>query len=192
MSGPLAEFDVQTFAVDREASAPASRIEQRAYAAYSLRPKIHKLKPQYLKPVDHVRVRRRFAESPDAPEDIAELVKSCQIDHSVRPSTPSRRPQRGGALSPSISFRPSAPVCRRKERTIRPRHVRPQPLSPLRLYFAARSGPGRPRVCSRNTRIMADEFLEELIVRRELAFNFVRYAKRVDTSTNCRIGPARP
>ena len=32
-----------------------------------------------------------------------------------------------------------------------------------------------------NTRLMADEFLEELIVRRELAFNFVRYAERVDS-----------
>ena len=30
-------------------------------------------------------------------------------------------------------------------------------------------------------RLIADEFLEELIVRRELAFNFVRNARRVDS-----------
>ena len=34
---------------------------------------------------------------------------------------------------------------------------------------------------AREHKIMADEFLEELLVRRELTFNFVRYAKRVDS-----------
>ena len=37
------------------------------------------------------------------------------------------------------------------------------------------------REYAREHKLFAGEFLEELIVRRELAFNFVRYAKRVDS-----------
>ena len=44
---------------------------------------------------------------------------------------------------------------------------------------------------AREHKLIADEFLEELIVRRELAFNFARYAARPDRSTNCRTGRAR-
>jgi deoxyribodipyrimidine photo-lyase len=36
---------------------------------------------------------------------------------------------------------------------------------------------------AREHKLIADEFLEDLIVRRELAFNFAWYAKRVDTLT---------
>jgi deoxyribodipyrimidine photo-lyase len=181
LSGPMPEFDIQAFAVDSSCVVPASSIEQRAYAAYSLRPKIHRLLPRYLKPVDHVRVRRRFAEADNAPEDIAELVKSCQIDHSVRPSTLFRggRKEAERYLHRFLSDRLRRYAAEKNE----PSAHATSDLSPYLHagYISALEVALAVREHAREHKIMADEFLEELLVRRELAFNFVRYAKRVDS-----------
>ena len=39
---------------------------------------------------------------------------------------------------------------------------------------------------------MAEEFLEELIVRRELAFNFARFAGNLESLDACRSGASEP
>ncbi|HEV3202232.1 MAG TPA: hypothetical protein VGZ73_30250 [Bryobacteraceae bacterium] len=109
------------------------------------------------------------------------MIASCEIDHTVPPSTAFR----GGRREPE-------------------RHLHRFPRVRLRRYSAeenepsahATSGPSpylhfgyisslevalAVREYAAAQKLVADEFLEELIVRRELAFNFVRYAKRVDS-----------
>ena len=55
-----AALDVQCYAVDSSCIVPHTAIPGRAYAAYSIRPKIHRLLPRFLKPVPPVRVERAF------------------------------------------------------------------------------------------------------------------------------------
>ncbi|MFX9050336.1 hypothetical protein ABTN54_19885, partial [Acinetobacter baumannii] len=72
---------------------PMSRMEKREYAAYTIRPKIKRLLPQYLKAFAMPAVKRRWiGEVPQghtevARAGIAELVAGCEIDHMVKPST---------------------------------------------------------------------------------------------------------
>ena len=85
------KLDIPYYAVDSSCIVPMSQFEKREYAAYTIRPKIRKLLPRYLKPVPAIRVRRKFNvplpkfHTEVTPANIAELVASCEIDHSVRP-----------------------------------------------------------------------------------------------------------
>lgn len=180
LSGPPPAFDVQAWAVDSSCVVPAASIEKRAYAAYSIRPKIHKLLPQLLKPVEPVRVRRRFVRQESPLPGIADLA-SCGIDHTVAPSTAFRggRGQAERHLRRFLADRlhrysrdknePSAHATSELSPYLHAGYI-----SPLEVALAVRDH-------AREHKLMADEFLEELLVRRELAFNFVRYAKRVDS-----------
>ncbi len=175
------------FAVDASCIVPGSLIPERQYAAFSIRPKIRKLLPKYLQPVPAIRLRRRYRgpacpyHTEVMPEEIPRLVASCRIDHSVPPS----RIFRGGAVE----------ARRRLEEFLERR---------LRLYARERNNPGVEATSdlspylhfgqisalevalavtdyARRHGLLADQFLEQLIVRRELAFNFCRHARRVDS-----------
>jgi deoxyribodipyrimidine photo-lyase len=70
-----------------------AKFEKEEYAAYTIRPKIKKLLPDYLKPYVEDRVKIESADlevdCPDtiiSKDHIAALVAECDIDHSVRPS----------------------------------------------------------------------------------------------------------
>ena len=69
------------------------------------------------------------------------LVAACHIDHTVPPS---RRLSAADGSRPSAASRfletRSSPLRRRKEPARRARHLRPQPLSALRLHLVPRSG----------------------------------------------------
>ena len=85
-------LDVQFHAVDSSCIVPMSKIPQRSYAAYSIRPKIHRMLPEFLCPVPAVKLRFPCRETFDdlhtevTAANIADLVASCEIDHSIRPS----------------------------------------------------------------------------------------------------------
>ena len=180
LAGPLPAFDLQAWAVDANCVVPATLIGQRCYAAYSIRPKIHQLLPQFLKPVEPVRVGRRFPRQEGVLPSLADLA-ACQIDRSVAPAT-AFRGGRGEAERRLERFL--------AERLARYSRDKNQPaahatsdlspylhfgyLSPLEVALAVRDYAGEHR-------LIADEFLEELLVRRELAFNFARYTRRVDS-----------
>jgi len=90
LPGPLG---IDQYVVDSSCVVPMKTIEKKAYAAFSFRPRIRAATPQLLKPVKPVKVQLPFPEwtlndhTPVSSAKIAELVASCQIDHSVRPST---------------------------------------------------------------------------------------------------------
>lgn len=179
---PTPRLDVQLIAVDSSCIVPMNAIPARSYAAYSIRPKIHKLLPQYLKPVPPVEVRKPWRGTYDVPaRGIAELVASCEIDHGVRPSTTFRggRAAAIGALDRFLhdwlrryardKNEPSAHATSELSPYLHYGHI-----SSLEVALAVREYAGTHK-------LMAEEFLEELTVRRELAFNFARYAPRVDS-----------
>ena len=75
------KLNIPYYAVDSSCIVPMSCFDKREYAAYTIRPKIKKLLPEYLKPVAPIRVKRKFqGRVPRFPKD------SSSIDHTVRPS----------------------------------------------------------------------------------------------------------
>ncbi len=173
--------------VDASCVVPFRRIGKRAYAAFSLRPQIHKLLPQYLKPVERVALRRRWAgplpvrHTPVREEEIPMLVTSSAIDHNVKPAAGIRggRAAAETALSEFLENR----LHRYARERNKPAARATSGLSPY-LHFGYISSLEVALAAAeyaREHKLMAGEFLEELIVRRELAFNFAFYAARRDS-----------
>ncbi|MSV28964.1 MAG: hypothetical protein EXQ52_09505 [Bryobacterales bacterium] len=168
------EFDVPIAAVAVESSCivPVSRFEKREYAAYSLRPKITRMLPQYLAPMQPVRVKHRYPERARvafSPVNIQRMVAACDIDHSVKPSLSIR----GGVLEAErrlnhfIRHNIARYAAQRNEPS---KHVT-SCLSPyLRFGHVSSHEVG---IATRSE----PAFQEELAVRRELAHNFARFSE---------------
>ncbi len=177
-----AKLDVACYAVDSACVVPMSRMEKREYAAYTIRPKIKKALPDCLEPVETEPPGKRFRGS--APgyhrevvaEEIAELVSSCEVDHSVEVSL-SFQGGRSAALRHLEHFLENNLERYGKERNEPTAHatsnlspyLRHGMISALEVALAARS-------YGEAHGVDTGEFLEELIVRRELAFNFARFS----------------
>ncbi len=171
-------------AVDSSCIVPMNALEKREYAAYTIRPKIRKLLPRFLLPVDMPKVGVRWT-LPQAladlhvevrDEDVATLVAGCDIDHTVRPSTAFR-----GGRAPVEKM-----LLHFLENNLRryangrnePSEHATSNVSPY-LHFghiSALEVALRVRAYAEKHKLIADEYLEELIVRRELAFNFCRFS----------------
>jgi len=176
--------------VDSSCVVPMQALEKREYAAYTIRPKIHKLLPACLTPVALPRVRRRWQGAvPGWHVDvdrkaIREIVASSEIDHRV---------------PPSLSFSGGVEAAKRRLRHFLDQNLRRyakdknQPaahatsgLSPY-LHFGHISSLETAlavREYAVEHKLVAGEFLEELIVRRELAFNFARFTETPDRLAN--------
>jgi deoxyribodipyrimidine photo-lyase len=182
-----AKVDVPYFAVDSSCIVPMNRLEKREWAAYTIRPKIRKMLPEYLHPVSLPAVRKRW--SADLPvwhttvasDGIPALVASCEIDHAVKPSSSfrggSREANRRLQIFLETNLRRYA-----KDRNEPAGHATSN-LSPY-LHFGHISSLDvamSVRAYAQEHKLVAEEFLEELIVRRELAFNFTRFAPNFDS-----------
>lgn len=177
------KLDVALWAVDSNGIVPLAAIPGEQYGAYTLRPKIRRVLSQHLRPVSEPSPRRdSLGLALDVPESrlaaatIEADVSGSDIDHAVRPSLV----YRGGYRE----------ARRRLERFV---------AGPLHSYAAARNQPGGEttsrlspylhfgqisvqevalavRSATRAPQADRDAFLDELIVRRELAFNFCRFS----------------
>jgi deoxyribodipyrimidine photo-lyase len=179
LTGPAPRFGADTYAVDSSCIVPSRCIGARSYAAYSLRPKIRRILERFLQPVEKVRLRHRWtAASPDLP---ALDAAACPIDHSVPRSTFFRggRKQAERCLNEFLRSR----LHRYAREQNQPSAHATSGLSPYLHagYISSLEVALRVREHAREHKLIADEFLEELIVRRELAFNFACYAERVDS-----------
>ncbi len=168
------DFDVPVAAVAVESSCivPISRFEKREYAAYSLRPKIMRMLPQYLAPMQPVRVKHRYAERARvafSPVGIQRMVAACDIDHSVKPSLSIR----GGVLEAErrLAHFVKHNIARYAAQRNEPSKHATSCLSPY-LHFGHIS-PHEVAIATRSE----PAFQEELIVRRELAHNFARFSE---------------
>jgi deoxyribodipyrimidine photo-lyase len=155
--------------------------EKREYAAYTIRPKIGRLLARYLAPAGPLLVDRRFAEPPPAwhseaaSDNLAALVASRDIDHSVAPSIGTR----GGCIAAQQRLRDFLENGLRRYALHRnePSAKATSGLSPYLHfgYISSHEAALAAREHAQRHKLIAGEFLEELIVRRELAFNFARH-----------------
>lgn len=176
------KLDVPYYAVDASCIVPSMRFEKREYAAYSIRPKIKKLLPEYLRAVPSLRVSRKYTQAiPDfhtkvTASNIAQLVSRCEIDHGLGPSLAFRGgPQEAGRRLRNFL---RSKLRRYANERNEPSSHATSDLSPY-LHFGQISALKialAVRDYATEHKLMADDFLEELIVRRELAFNFARFA----------------
>lgn len=189
------KLDIPYIVVDSSCVVPMSRQDKRNYGAYTIRPRIHRDLPRFFTPCPHLPPfpqwdnKRDVARIPPGlpphthvtPDNIPTLVASCAINHSI---------------PPSLSFTGGYAAARKhldlfideklnryaKDRNEPSRHATSD-LSPwlhfghissLEVALAARD-------YAKSHNFLADEFLEELIVRRELAFNFARFTEFPET-----------
>ncbi len=175
------------YAVDSSCIVPMNCLPAREYAAYTIRPKIRKLLPKFLVPVETAAPARPYRDAPPdfhvrvTAENAAALAAGCDVDGAV----PSSRAFRGGRrmagrhLERFLTERlrryardknqPAAHATSELSPYLHSGH-----LSSLEVALAAHRH-------AEEHRLIADEFLDELIVRRELAFNFARHAPAVDS-----------
>lgn len=182
--GVLPDTGMAAYAVDSSCIVPMRSFPERAYAAYSLRPKIGRVLERYLHPVPAIRVRRRFSgpapefHVPVPPDAIPGLVASCDIDHSVPPAPgfPGGRAAARRRLQLFLKQR----LHRYAREKNNPAAHATSGLSPyLRFGFLSSLEVALAvRRYAAAHKVVADEFLEELIVRRELAFNFACHTPR--------------
>ncbi|MEP7075058.1 MAG: deoxyribodipyrimidine photo-lyase [Acidobacteriota bacterium] len=180
-------LSVPVYAVDSNGIIPMSKFEKEEYAAYTIRPKIKKLVANYFKPLPGEKVQINSLDlKVDCPEtivtvgNITKLIDECAIDHSVAAS----RVYRGGTAN-----------GRRRLKTfvenILPDYdkVRSKPdrdgssrlssylhfgfLSSLEIALAVQ-GADAPQEAK-------DAYLEELIVRRELSYNFTLHNEQYNS-----------
>lgn len=150
-------------------------------SAYIIRPKIGRLLARYLAPAEQLLVDHRFAEPPPAwhteatSDNLAALVASCDIDHSVAPSIDIR----GGRIAAEQRLRDFLENDLRRYALYRnePSAKATSGLSPYLHfgYLSSLEAALAAREHAERHKLIAEEFLEELIVRRELAFNFARH-----------------
>lgn len=175
------KMDVAYFAVDSSCIVPMNKHLKREYAAYTIRPKIAKLLPEYLCRPDIPKPRRVWAEVRSefhvevTRQNIGELTASCEIDHSVPVVS-----DHGGNAAAEERLSHFLEVNLRQYARLRnePSAHATSNLSPF-LHFGHISSLEvalRVREYAQRHHLIADEFLEELVVRRELAFNFARFA----------------
>lgn len=184
------KLDAACEAVDSSCVVPMQLLPKREYAAYTIRPKIHRLLPTCLAPCPEPGVRVRWTapapewHTPVTSAGIPALVASCKIDHAVPPSTSFR----GGRLAAEAALRHflEANLRRYARERNEPSAHATSDLSPY-LHFGMISALEVALAVKQHAAehsLIADEFLEELIVRRELAFNYARTVERPDSLSN--------
>jgi len=178
---------IPVYVVDSNGVIPMSKFEKEEFAARTIRPKIKRLLPKYLVKFKeakiNVRANRIKVDCPDTEvnaENIAKLVAECAIDHSVEPS----QIYHGGTLNgrkrlkhfvekilpgyETTRNKPEIDGCSRLSS-----YLHFGFLSPLEIALAVLESDA-----SQSTK---DAYLEELIVRRELSYNFTRHNEKYDS-----------
>jgi deoxyribodipyrimidine photo-lyase len=155
------------------------------FAARTLRPKIERLRSRFLAPPAEVRLKTALGTPPKSDvnlEDLPSTLASLQLDTSVAPTSRFL----GGeeeALRRLSEFVRVRLGCYEDHRSdpARPGSSELSPylhfghLSPIQVAHAASNGATRPALQRH-----VDALLEELIVRRELAINYVHYTPGYD------------
>lgn len=181
------KIGVAFHAVDASCIVPMSRHEKRNYGAYTIRPRIHKMLPEYLHPVEEVKLVHAWKDgTPEwhvqvTPKNVAELVAGCEIDHTVAPSLSFHGGQSEAERLLEHFLEANLRIYA-KERNEPSKHATSH-MSPY-LHFGMISSLHialRAKDYAADHGLIASEYLEELIVRRELAFNFAHFTPNVKT-----------
>ena len=183
-------LDIPYYAVDSSCIVPMRTLAKREFAAYTIRPKIHRALTQYLKSPDAIKVKRRYDRPPCSfhtevnAEAVEKLVASCEIDHSVPPSL-SFEGGRGAAERTLGTFLTNNLRRYARHRNNPAAHATSE-LSPY-LHFGQISSLEialRTAAYAREHKLIDAEYLEELIVRRELSFNHALHSDDASSLAN--------
>jgi len=183
-----ADAGVPVMAVDACGVVPMAEIEGRQYAAYTIRPRIHRRLPSFLCPVEEREpaVEARPASLPvedigpelasAADGDLDAWIDAAGVDRSVEPSLRYRGGREAG-LERLDAFVEDG-LAHYADRARDPGAAVTSGLSPYLHFGCVSEREVALRVLAETGAPDAsvDAFLEQLVVRRELAFNFCRHA----------------
>ncbi len=180
-------LDVPFYAVDSSCVVPMSKFDKREYAAYTIRPKIQRVLPQYLQSIATGRPERKWTAPLPAfhtrvtPDAIPALIAECEIDHSVAPSLTFE----GGRLAAERALGHFLEKNLRRYANSRNEpceHATSGMSAYLHFgHISALEVAVAVRDVAEHDKLIATEYLEELIVCRELAFNFARFSPNYDS-----------
>lgn len=171
--------EIPVFAVDSNGVIPMSKFEKEEYAAYTIRPKIKRILHEYLKPFEEEKIIVRADDlkidcAETIVENIADLVKQCAIDHSVKPSyfyhggTANGRKRLKKFVKEILTDYDTARNKPDKDGSSRiSAYLHFGFLSPLEIALTVKNSDAAQE--------SKDAYLEELIVRRELSYNFTKF-----------------
>ena len=183
----IAELNLPVYAVDANGMIPLSALPKEEYAAYTIRPKIQRLLPDLPRTITtpHVEVQKPEIEvhcpqTTVSSDNIAELVSECEIDHSVKPSQLYHGGTKAGRKRLNHFVRGILPYYDKTHNE--PSFDGTSRLSPY-LHFGFLSIQEVVAAVERANAPKAakDAFLEQVIVRRELSFNFTRHNPNYDS-----------
>jgi deoxyribodipyrimidine photo-lyase len=179
--------EIPVYAVDSNGIIPMSKFEKENYAAYTIRPRIKKILDDYLVPFEKVKLNNKKTnikvDCPDTEvtaEKIAGLVTDCDIDHSVKPSPIYHGGTKNGRqrlkkfikeILPNYDVTRNKPEVDGSSRLSSYLHF--GFLSSLEIALAVKDAD-----ISEESK---EAYLEELIVRRELSYNFTRFNENYDS-----------
>lgn len=174
---------VPFWTVDADVIVPTKFFPKEEYAARTLRPKLHKLLPAFLQPLANPQAEIRWPEAQrpvSEPIDPAQALARLPLDRSTQPvrnfiggtSDGLRRLQRfiRERLTSYDTDRNLPPLDGTSELSA---HLHFGHISPLTIALAVKE--------AGVTQTAKDVYLEELIVRRELAINFVARNQHYDS-----------
>jgi len=180
--------EIPVYAVDSNGIIPMSKFAKEEYAAYTIRPKIRKLWAEYSGAFKDAKIK---IEAPqlkvDCPEtlvtekNIAELVLQCEIDHSVRPSPLYHGGSRNAKARLKLFL---AEIFPHYDTTRNEASVDGSSRLSMYLHFGFLSVYEIVEAVNKLKRAPKEAkrvFLEELVVRRELSFNFTRHNPNYDS-----------
>ncbi|HEY0459804.1 MAG TPA: hypothetical protein VGC97_11770 [Pyrinomonadaceae bacterium] len=179
--------EIPVYAVDSNGVIPMSCFEKEEYAAYTIRPKIKRILGEYLKPFEEekiiIRAENLKIDCPDTEvteKNIANLAATCAIDHRVKPSpvyhggTTNGRKRLEKFLAQILPDYDNARNKPEKDGSSRlSSYLHFGFLSSLEIALAVQNAdaPQKSKAA----------FLEEIIVRRELSYNFTRFNPNYDS-----------
>ena len=177
--------EIPVYAVDSNGVIPMSKFEKEEYAAYTIRPKIKRILRDYLKPFTEEKIIVRADNLKiDCPETVVEniekLVSECAIDHSVKPShfyhggTTNGRKRLKKFVAEILTNYDEARNKPEKDGSSRlSSYLHFGFLSSLEIALAVKEADA--------VQESKDAYLEEIIVRRELSYNFTKFNPNYDS-----------
>lgn len=174
---------IPVYAVDSNGIIPMSCFEKEEYAARTIRPKIKRILDDYLQPFKETPIKIKKPDlKVDCPDtevtekNLLKLVAECDIDHSVAPSPIYHGGETNAHKRLKHFLEKILPVY--DETRSRPEidgvsrlssYLHFGFISPLEIALGVKDADAPQKA--------KDDYLEELIVRRELSYNFTRHNK---------------
>ncbi len=173
--------------VDANTVIPQTEFPREEEAPHQFRARVERLLPDHLKGLPQLKVKKsaaRWKIKSQSLIDYKKVLSDLSIDRSVAPSRDFKGGRLEGERLLSVFVRLKLPFY--KDNRNDPSMDGTSDLSPY-LHFGQLSA---RQVAAEVVRSMAEEaqkavFLEELVVRREMAFNFVRYNLNYDNIKGC-------